>query len=177
MTIVTGDERGLCVRVATGRGAITAGVVAAARRHRLHLLVGARLSASERHSDIGQALLREVTIAAALNGWHEETLRQLLDSLGAANIPALLLKGAGLAYTIYPAAHLRPRLDVDVMVPRATLDRCEEVLTSCGWIRPPERDSELAEPQRHYVKPAPGATVYHLDLHWKIASPRLFADV
>ena len=173
---VTAEERALCVRVATGKGAMTSGLVAAARRHRLHLVVAAGLSDPERHTDVGLSLLRDLTVAAALNAWREEAVRQLLDALGAASIPALLLKGTGLAYTVYPAAHLRPRLDVDVLIRRDVLDRTEEVLAACGWVRPPERDAELAETQRHYVARGPGATLYHLDLHWKIASPRLFAD-
>jgi hypothetical protein len=173
---VTADERDLCARLANGEGAITAALVATARRHRLHLLVGAGLSDQEREAPGGASLARDVTIAAALNAWHQETLQQLIEALGLANLPALLLKGTGLAYTIYPAPHLRPRVDVDLLIRRDTLDRCEALLASCGWRRSPERDSELAEPQRHYVKSGPGTTAYHLDLHWKIASPRLFAD-
>ena len=173
---VTAEERALCVRVATGKGAMTSGLAAAARRHRLHLLIAAGLSDLERQTDVGRSLLRDLTVAAALDAWHEEALRHLLDALGAADIPVLLLKGTGLAYTIYPAAHLRPRLDVDVLIRRDMLDRAEAVLVACGWVRPAERDSELAEPQRHYVKRGPGVTLYHLDLHWKVASPRLFAD-
>jgi hypothetical protein len=173
---MTADERALCARVTTGEGALTSGLAAAARRQRLHLLVAAGLSELERRTDVGRSLLRDLTVAVALNAWHEEVLHHLLDALGAANIPALLLKGTGLAYTIYPAAHLRPRLDVDVLIRREMLDRAEEVLAASGWARPPARDAELAEPQRHYVARGPGATLYHLDLHWKIASPRLFAD-
>jgi hypothetical protein len=174
---VTADERALCARLATGEGAVTAVLAATARRHRLHLLIGAGLSSRERDDPVGASLTRDITIAAALNAWHQETLQQLIEALGLENLPALLLKGTGLAYTIYPAPHLRPRVDVDLLIRRDTLDRCEAVLTSCGWQRAPERDSELAEPQRHYVKPGPGAALYFLDLHWKIASPRLFADV
>ena len=173
---MTGAERELCDRLATGEGALTEPLVAAARRHRLHLLVGAALSAAEREGDAGSQLARDVTVAAALNGWQEEAVTGLLDALGDANIAALLLKGAGLAYTVYPAPHLRPRVDVDVLIRRDMLERCETLLGAGGWRRLPERDSELGEPQRHYMTAGPGATIYYLDLHWKIASPRLFAD-
>lgn len=174
---MTADEGRLCARLATRNGELTPGVVAAARRHRLHLLLTAGLSASEKEIALGQSLLRENTIAAALDAWHREALEQLLDCVGRASIPALLLKGTGLAYTLYPAPHLRPRLDIDLLIPAGARDRCDEVLASCGWARPPEREAELAEPQRHYVKSGPGTSVYHLDLHWKIANPRVFADV
>jgi hypothetical protein len=173
---VTTEEQALCVRVASGKGAMTPALAAAARRHRLQQVISAGLSDLERHTDVGRSLLRDLTVAVALDAWHEEALRHLLDSLGAAGIPALLLKGTGLAYTIYPAPHLRPRVDVDVLIRRETLDRVQEVLAASGWVRPAARDAELSEPQRHYVRRGPGATLYHLDLHWKIASPRLFAD-
>ena len=173
---MTVAERALCDRLAGGEGVVTRDLAAAARRHRLHLLIGAGLSDREREDPVGASLARDITIAAALNAWHQETLQQLIEALGLESLPALLLKGTGLAYTIYPSPHLRPRVDVDLLIRRETLDRCEAVLASCGWCRAPERDAELAEPQRHYVKPGPGAALYHLDLHWKIASPRLFAD-
>jgi hypothetical protein len=142
----------------------------------MHLLLAALLSPEERRTPEGTSLVRELTIAAALNAWHEEILRELLDSLAARGVPVLLLKGTGLAYTVYPKPHLRPRVDIDVLIRREMLDRAEEVLASRGWLRQPERDSELAEPQRHYAKQGAAPLLHHLDLHWKIANPRLFAD-
>jgi hypothetical protein len=176
MEAVTAEERSLCTRIAGGAEPLTTGLADAARHHRLHLLLAARLSQQERRSLDGVSLVRELTVAAALNAWHEEVLRELLDSLAAGGVPVLLLKGTGLAYTVYPEPHLRPRLDVDALIRRNALDRAEQVLAARGWVRPPERDSELAEPQRHYVKSGPAKVLYHLDLHWKIANPRLFAD-
>jgi hypothetical protein len=142
----------------------------------MHLVLATRLSEAERRTPEGVSLARDLTVAAALNAWHEEVVRELLDSLAAGGVPMLLLKGTGLAYTVYPEPHLRPRLDVDLLIRRETLGTAEEVLAARGWERPPERDSELAEPQRHFVKHGPGNVLYHLDLHWKIANPRLFAD-
>jgi len=43
--------------------------------------------------------------------------RQLHDALARAGIPALWLKGAALAYTVYPQPTLRPMIDLDVLVP------------------------------------------------------------
>ncbi len=173
---VTAEERGLCSRIAGGAALLTPGLARAARRHRVHLLLATRLSEEERRTHEGVSLARDLTVAAALNGWHEEALRELLDSLVGSNVAVLLLKGTGLAYTVYPEPHLRPRLDVDVLIRRDTLGDAERVLAARGWERPPERDSELSEPQRHYVKRGPATVLYHLDLHWKIANPRLFAD-
>jgi hypothetical protein len=147
-----------------------------ARRHRVHLLLAASMTPRERATPQGAALARELTVAAALNAWSEDETRRLLAALAARGVDALLLKGTGLAYTIYAEPHLRPRLDVDLLIRRASLDAAESVLSAEGWSRPAERDAELAEPQRHYVKAAAGGRLYHLDVHWKVANPRVFAD-
>lgn len=43
--------------------------------------------------------------------------RQLGDALAEADIPALWLKGAALAHTVYPWPALRPMIDLDLLVP------------------------------------------------------------
>lgn len=176
MTPVTQAERELCVRIAGGSAPLTQPLCAAARRHRMHLLLAASLSPEERGTPGGKSLLRDLTIAAALDAWHEEIVRELLDDLGSSGMACLVIKGAGLAFTIYPAPHLRPRDDIDVMVARDLRDKTGDVLAVHGWTQPPEPDSDLSDSQRHYEKRGPGGVIHHLDLHWKIANPRLFAD-
>jgi hypothetical protein len=106
----------------------------------------------------------------------ERTLSGLLDQLAAAGVDVLLLKGAGLAYTAYPSPHLRPRADVDVMLPRIALERAERTLEAAGWARAVEPEAELITAQRHYVLAKPPAFAEQLDLHWKIAIPQIFGD-
>ncbi len=169
-------ENELCARIAGGSRPLTPGMADAARRHGLDLWLASCLAAAERRTPDGTRLVRRLTVAAALHGWSEEVTRDLLDSLGTSGIRVLLLKGTGLAYTVYPEPHLRPRLDVDVLIRRSALESAEQLLLARGWSRPPERDAELSEPQRHYVKCGPGTVLYHLDVHWKISNPRVFAN-
>jgi hypothetical protein len=175
-TTLGAEERALCARLSSGIGSLDSPVLAAARRHRVHLLLAASLTPAERETADGAALGRDLTVASALHAWREDDTRELLDGLGANGISVLLLKGTGVAYTVYPAPHLRPRLDVDLLIRREALDATEQLLAAHGWTRPPERDAELSEPQRHYVKNGPGGILYHIDLHWKIANPRVFAN-
>jgi len=44
-------------------------------------------------------------------------LREVLAALAGAGLPVLLLKGAALAYTLYPEPHLRDRSDTDLLFP------------------------------------------------------------
>jgi hypothetical protein len=171
-------ETRLLAQHLTGRAAEArpATWTALARRHRVHLLLATTLTPEDRQSADGIALSRELTVAAAMNSWREDDTRQLVDALASAGVDALLLKGTGLAYTVYDQPHLRPRLDVDLLIRRASLAAAEAVFAAEGWTRPAERDAELSEPQRHYVKTGPGGLLYHLDVHWKIANPRVVAD-
>jgi hypothetical protein len=169
-------EQALCARLSAGTGAVTEDMAAAARRHRVHLLLARGLSTDERRTAVGQALVRELTMASALHAWHDASTRELLEALAASEIAVLILKGTGLAHSLYPEPHLRPCLDVDLLVRPDALEAAERVLAAQGWSHPPERDAELSEPQRHYAKNARGTLAYHVDLHWKIANPRIFAD-
>ena len=104
--------------------------------------------------------------------------RELVRTVGAfaeAGVDMLLIKGAALAYTVYPAPHLRPRDDTDVFVRHDDLHRAGQVLLACGYERIEEPDAELASTQRHYSL-VDGAGLRHIvDLHWRIAIPRVFA--
>ncbi|WP_296926034.1 nucleotidyltransferase family protein, partial [Thiohalocapsa sp.] len=64
--------------------------------------------------------------------WQRE-IRQLLDALDSAGVPALLLKGAPLAYTHYEAPYLRPRGDTDVLIPVDQRAAAHGVLLDCGY--------------------------------------------
>src|SRR6187402_1512724 len=55
---------------------------------------------------------REVAVEALR---HRET-RRVLMALSEAGVPTLVLKGAALAYTHYPAPYLRARADTDLLV-------------------------------------------------------------
>jgi hypothetical protein len=168
-----GDERAVCARLLGADTSLTAGVIATARRHRVHLLIAATPQAS---SEPDADLARELKLAAALDASREQELGRLLHALAADDVDVLLLKGAGLAYTVYPAPHLRPRVDTDLMLRYVSLARAERVLSALGWTRSIEPERELSGAQRHYVKPGPFGTTDHLDVHWKISNPRIFAD-
>jgi len=148
----------------------------AARSHRLHLLLAASLAPGECQAAEAVALSHALKVEAALDAWRDQEASDLLDALRAAGARALLIKGAALAHTLYPQPHLRPRADIDLLIPGDSRERVERVLEARGWSHPIETEAELATAQRHYVKPAPGGGVAHVDLHWKIVNPHVFAD-
>jgi hypothetical protein len=172
-TSETENERAVCARLLGVGTPLSPGAVETARRHRVHLLLAASIeSCSELHPDLSH----ELKLSAAMDAAREQELRRLLSALVADDVDVLLLKGAGLAYTVYPAPHLRPRVDTDLMLRYTSLARAEQVFSTLGWVRSVEPERELSAAQRHYVKPGPCGTTDHLDVHWKISNPRVFAD-
>jgi hypothetical protein len=92
--------------------------------------------------------------------------KRALRELTAANIPAIVLKGAALVRAIYDEPALRPMEDFDVLVPREHFARAVELLLASGWsFHPP-----LADPEPHFVfQHAVGFRREgggELDLHW-----------
>src|SRR5437763_13332738 len=102
----------LCA-IITGAGPgpvdITAELLALARHHRVHLLLGDRASVTE--------LADERRTAAVIEALREAELRRVLTALDAAGIRAIVFKGAALARTHYAASELRIRSDTDILVP------------------------------------------------------------
>ena len=155
-----------------GPNVIRGDVLAAARRHRVHLL----LTPDDLDPDARPAFAAELRAAAALDAAGEIELRRLLSALRTELIDALLMKGAGLAYTVYRAPHLRPRVDTDLLVRPESIDAADRVLVDAGWRRDVEPSFTQAASQRHYTKPGPLNQPWRVDLHWRIANPRVFAD-
>jgi Uncharacterised nucleotidyltransferase len=173
-------EDALCARLRGEDVPLSPSIVATARRHRIHLVLAAAARADELMDPAGAPLLAELRKAEVVEIMRERVLGDLLDQLGAEGVDALLLKGAGLAYTVYASPHLRPRADVDVMLPRTALALAGRTLAAGGWARAAEPDAELVTAEQHYVFEgvSGGAAAFaeQLDLHWKIAIPQLFAD-
>ena len=68
--------------------------------------------------------------------WHRArtaALLEILDEFDRLSIDALALKGAALAWLIYPTPSLRPMADLDVMVPRARAGDAQAALRRLGF--------------------------------------------
>src|SRR5262245_11023153 len=94
------SELQLCRRLAGVGAELTPAMAAAARRHRVHRLLAASLKSDERATAEGARLARDLTVAAALDGWRGEETRRLLADLHAARVDVLVLKGTALAHTV-----------------------------------------------------------------------------
>jgi hypothetical protein len=150
-------------------------------KHRIGALVSRQIRALSTECD-WPSTLREELAGAARNEVAREALsgRELMAVLAAlsrAGVNSVLLKGAGLAYSLYEEPHLRPRCDTDLIVPRAAIDTARETLLGIGYHAPPYCDGELLFHQLPFAKTDKFGVIHRLDLHWKISTEAMFADV
>ena len=147
--------------------------------HRVDLLLAAALRAS------GQPLPSQARTRIETH-WDDANMRDLLrhrelcrlvETFDRHGVPMLLLKGAGLAYLVYPETARRPSMDVELWIRRTDLDTAEAALVDCGYRRLREPDTEVASTQRHYGRRDGLGQNHFVDLHWRVSNPAVFADV
>jgi hypothetical protein len=184
-----GAESSLCAAV---RGApdvwrglhdagATAAFLAAASAHRLRPMLAWRLRQTGElacwPAAVRQSLADAERAEAALEIVRRRELSQLVRAFATADVPLLLIKGAALAYAIYPEPWLRPREDTDLLVRGVDARRASGVLTASGYRAAVMQSGELVTHQRLHVRSDPTSRRHDCDLHWKIANPVAFADL
>ena len=101
-------------------------------------------------------------------------LRRVLRWLHDAQIPALVLKGAALAYTHYDHPHLRPMVDVDLLIRPQDEARARATFEANGAEWMPHVSGEFVLSQFHYVTTDPAGGRHTYDIHWRAVNPLPF---
>ena len=101
-------------------------------------------------------------------------LKRVLDGLYQDDVRTLILKGAGLAYTHYPAPYLRPCCDVDLFIRRDQLLSAAARLQALGYTRTSSMSREAVHTQWMFEL-RKGSLYHFVDLHWAISNRPLFA--
>jgi hypothetical protein len=143
----------------------------AAEWHRLAPLLFRHLSSHGQPPAEVLGALEEAYLAnAARNMFVSASLRRVLEALAAANIPAMLLKGAALLETVCPDPALREMLDLDVLVPAGDLDAANAALAPLGY-RPQLADGYEHVRANHHHDPAlvTEQEIVAVELHHHIA--------
>ena len=108
---------------------------------------------------------------------HRAELPRVLSALAESGIKALLLKGASLAYSHYENPVLRPRGDTDLLIPRSSRLRAEEILSSLGYVRFPAMRGEVVSYQASWSLEDSLRMVHELDLHWRVNNSQVLAKL
>jgi hypothetical protein len=101
--------------------------------------------------------------------------RAVLDALSSAGVRSILIKGTPLAYTVYEAPVLRPRDDTDLLVAETDVAAARQVMTSLGYATT-VHCSDLFS-QFEVQKLDRFGVCHAFDVHWKISTQPVFADV
>ena len=135
-------------------------------------------AAAAAHWDVELLAAMRPSVAAetALAMLRERELRRVLSSLAAAGVTPLLLKGAHLAFTLYPSPDRRPRLDTDLLVREGDRDALKACLAALGYGPAPFVTGEVAFTQFQYCRVDESGASHTLDIHWRIAIPKVFAE-
>jgi hypothetical protein len=100
-----------------------------------------------------------------------QELERILNVLDDASIPAIVLKGAALAATVYEDIGLRPMGDLDLLVPREELSNVVTLLNGVGFGRNEniERRPGLDRIIKHHFALAGGPQNHILlEIHWNL---------
>lgn len=138
-----------------------------------HLITTSSEPASPAALRACEARLRE---AAAVEAAGARRLASVVAHLESHGVPVLLMKGAALSLTCYPAPYLRPRHDDDLLVDPARFDDACARLEAAGYVAEPQMAAARITGQRHFAR-ADAHGVHHVDLHWRPVNPVAFADL
>lgn len=144
-------------------------------------LLGLAADAIARRPDLAAPLGRRwqhaVSVEAAVDLVREVELRRVVDALHASQRGAIWLKGAPLAYRLYPRPDLRPRLDADVLIRDSDRSAVHDDLVRLGYTRALDAGGAQRTYQATYTRDLGPRLVNALDVHWRVANPQVFANL
>ena len=104
-------------------------------------------------------------------------LARVLRTFSRLNFPALVIKGAAISHTHYPASYLRPRYDTDLLIRRQDLVCVCRALSDLGYRRVNSVSREVVRTQWTFQRLLEGGESEYIDLHWAISNRPLFAGM
>ena len=118
--------------------------------------------------DIVEELKEKYYLNTAKNKHLFEELKRILNSLNAADIPTILLKGGALAELFYQNRGLRRMFDIDILVKEEQLKQSEEIIKDLGYS--PRLENVCSESHyrnnHHHLQPYQSEDkLVHVDIH------------
>jgi Uncharacterised nucleotidyltransferase len=132
---------------------------------------------SQRGLEVREELHDRARSAAARDLFIQRDMRAVLDVLIAAHVPALVIKGSALAYSVYERPWLRPRTDTDLLIRFDDFEAASRQLEACGYVRSVALTSGTLVSHQVAFERVDDHDVRHvIDLHWKVANPQVLAE-
>ena len=83
------------------------------------------------------------------NAVREQALQEILEAYASAGINTLVLKGAALAYLVYPQPGLRPMRDTDLLVSESDVQSAQHILAELGYDISPDPGNPISHQHHH----------------------------
>jgi hypothetical protein len=127
--------------------------------------------------EIREALTARARADTARELVYRQEIGVVLNALATEHVYPILFKGTPLAYDVYPAPHLRPRSDTDFLISPSHIRATRALLESLGYTPTVYCDGELLFRQFELSKKGAFGVDHVFDVHWKISTQSLFADL
>jgi len=125
---------------------------------------------------IREAIFDVARRQAARAAHQDHELQRVLSELAEAGLSTVLLKGAALAYTVYPEPSLRPRSDTDLLIRETDAPQVMAAFERLEYKRQPEVGGQLVTSQFSYGRADRRGLWHLLDVHLKIVNALAYAD-
>jgi Uncharacterised nucleotidyltransferase len=122
------------------------------------------------------AMRPSVVAEGALAIVRERELRRVLSALADHCVTPVLLKGAHLAFALYPSPDRRPRLDTDLLIKESDRETVRRCLESLGYVPGTTVTGDVAFAQYQVWRIDESGARHTIDVHWRVANPKAFAD-
>jgi hypothetical protein len=106
---------------------------------------------------------------------HGAEVERVLAALANETITPLLLKGTGLAYSLYASPTLRPRADTDLLVAPEAAGTAHSALAAIGYRRVCGPAGRYVGYQTQLRRRDAHGLEHDIDLHWRISNVQSFA--
>jgi len=100
---------------------------------------------------------------------------KVLDAIGGAGVEVLVLKGALLARTVYPAPETRIRTDIDLLVNAERVEDAYSALRGIGFAPSYEVHGGAPMTQAQWIRRG-DSPLHAVDLHWDLSNRPLLKD-
>ncbi len=128
-------------------------------------------------ADVREAIRAGVRARAAQELARQREIISVLGALAQAGVQSLLMKGTPLAHTLYASPVLRCRGDTDLLIQKKDLVIACSVLADLGYQRGNGVSGKLISSEFCYARRDSYGVTHELDLHWRISSLQLFANI
>jgi hypothetical protein len=119
---------------------------------------------------------RNLSNAICMSLIHKEAF-ELINELNINGIQYIVLKGFALAYDTYSKPHLRPSVDIDIMIKAEDIERSKAMFLKKGFHNIKAWEPKEVHLQFTYSKPLAPNITCHFDIHREISNDHEVADL